>query len=55
MFPFTGEHVGWMIKASTPLTVSLIFTDISPSLKRPTSASPNGTPNSFAISAASSL
>ena len=55
MLPLTGEQVGCIIYASVPLTVSLILTEISPSLKRPTSASPRGTPNSFAISAASPI
>ena len=35
-----GVHVGWMIKTSLPRTFSIISTLTSPSLKRPTWASP---------------
>jgi len=31
---FTGEQVGWMMKASTPRTFSLISQKLSPSLNR---------------------
>ena len=39
---FTGAHVGWTTKASTPRTFSPISQNVSPSLKRDTLASPSG-------------
>ena len=43
-FPLTGGLVGCMTKTSAPLTVSSIFTDISPSLNRPISDETNSVP-----------
>jgi hypothetical protein len=39
-----GVQVDWTTKTSPPRTFSVISTCTSPSLKRPTSACPSGTP-----------
>ena len=49
----TGGQVGWMTKTSWPRTFSLIWTYISPSEKRETSASPSESWRCLAISSAS--
>jgi len=51
---FTGGHVGWMMKTSTPRTLSRISTLISPSLNLFTSADPRGMQRYAQISFASS-
>jgi hypothetical protein len=53
-FSLTGWQVGWIRKTSWPRMESWILTSISPSEKRVTRGSVNGTPTSREISCASS-
>src|ERR1051325_9670929 len=48
-----GVQIDWRTKTSPPRTFSVISTWTSPSLKRPTSAWPRGTPTYRAIASAS--
>src|ERR1051326_2044286 len=48
-----GVQIDWMTKTSPPRTFSVISTCTSPSLNRPTSAWPSGTPTYRAIASAS--
>src|SRR5262245_39581641 len=49
---FVGVDVDWMTKTSPPRTFSVISTCTSPSLKRPISAPPSGTPRWALIASA---